>query len=291
MSDKLKVLITGAAGHLGNLVLKNVLAITEAKVVATTRTPDKLAKFQKYGVDVRIADFNNSSSLPKAFEGATRLLLISTDTIGSRFSQHKNAIDAAVKAGVKHIVYTSTMNPDRSPALVSEEHSDTEKYLVKSGLSYTILRNNFYTDNLLGSLGQVIKTGKLYGAQGGARVSYVTREDCAKAAAGALLYSDFSNSILDITGPRAMNHEELADMLGMISGKEIAAINMPGPEYVFALTQFGLPTPVANLLESFDRSAKQDFMASVSTAVKDLTGQAPMDVLDFLVANKKAFMP
>lgn len=290
MANKGTVLVTGASGHLGQQVLESLLKKSKIKIIATSRDASKLKAFADRGVETRSADFADADSLVKAFAGADRLLIISTDAIGSRVAQHKNAIDAAVKAGVKHLVYTSWVNPDRSPALVAADHIETEKLIEKSGLTYTILRNSFYTDNLLGALPHAIQSGTLAGAQGGGRQAYVTREDCAHAAAGALLSDEYINAIYDITGPTAVSYPELAKILSEISGKEIKSLDLPASDYKGALVGSGLPEFVADLFLSFDLSVKQGSVAGVTTAVKDLSGQAPQDIRDFLVANKKSFL-
>lgn len=290
MANKGTVLVTGASGHLGQLVIETLLNKSAGKIIATSRDASKLKSFADRGVDTRSADFADSASLVKAFAGAERLLIISTDAIGARVAQHKNAIDAAVKAGVKHLVYTSWVNPDRSPALVAADHVATEKLIEDSGLTYTILRNAFYTDNLLGALPHAIQSGTLAGAQGGGRQAYVTREDCARAAAGALLSDELVNGIYDITGPRAISYSELAKILSEISGKEIKSLDLPASDYKGALVGSGLPEFVADLFLSFDLSVKQGSTSSVTTAVKDLSGQASQDIKDFLIANKKSFL-
>jgi NAD(P)H dehydrogenase (quinone) len=290
MANKGTLLVTGASGHLGQLVLESLLKKSKNKIIATSRDAGKLKAFADRGVETRSADFNDPSSLVQAFTGAERLLIISTDAIGNRVEQHKNAIDAAVKAGVKHLVYTSWINPDRSPSLVAPDHVETEKLIEQSGLTYTILRNSLYTDNLLSALPHAIQSGTLAGAQGGGRQSYVTREDCAHAAAGALLSDEVINAIYDITGPRAVSYPELATILSEISGKEIKSVDLPASDYKGALVGSGLPEFVADLLLSFDLSVKQGSVAGVTTAVRDLSGQAPEDIKDFLIAHKKSFL-
>ena len=144
-------LVTGASGHLGQLVITNLLEIHKipaSKIIATTRKPETLAALKAKGVDVRAADFDDTANLVKAFKGATRLLLISTDAMdrpGHRLEQHKNAIAAAEKAGVEHVLYTSLPKPDTSAILFAPDHVGTEKALADSGLQGgTGLRNNWY---------------------------------------------------------------------------------------------------------------------------------------------------
>ncbi len=185
------LLITGASGQLGRRVLELLLDAGAGKLIATTRNPEKLAELARRGVVVRKADFDDAASLPAAFAGAGRLLLISTDAVGTpgrRIAQHRAAVDAAVRAGVKHVVYTSLTRPEPgSPVTFASDHYGTEQALAASPLGWTILRNNVYTDFLLRSLPQAVATGKLVAAAGDGGAGYVTREDCARVAAAALL--------------------------------------------------------------------------------------------------------
>ncbi len=164
-------LVTGASGHLGQLVITNLLEthkIPANKIIATTRKPETLAALKAKGVDVRAADFDDTATLVKAFKGATRLLLISTDALdrpGHRLEQHKNAIAAAEKAGVDHILYTSLPKPDTSAILFAPDHVGTEKTLAASSLKgWTVLRSNWYFENLFYALPSAIKSGTLYTA-------------------------------------------------------------------------------------------------------------------------------
>src|SRR5437764_1039909 len=140
--------LTGANGHLGRLVIQNLLEKVPAnQILATTRQPEKLADFAARGVVVRHADLNNPATLPAAFAGANRLLIISTDSLENRAEQHRAAIDAAVQAGVKHLVYTSAPSPDANSAnIILKTHGETEAALQASGVKYTSLRNNIYNN-------------------------------------------------------------------------------------------------------------------------------------------------
>ncbi|MGV3526999.1 MAG: SDR family oxidoreductase [Candidatus Sericytochromatia bacterium] len=283
------LLITGAGGQLGQLVLEALLkTATHPALVATTRQPDKLAAFAQRGVSVRAADFNQPETLSAAFAGATRMLLISTDAVGARVEQHRQAIQAAVAAGVQHIVYTSWPHADSSPALVAPDHAATEQILRESGVSYTILRNHLYSENLLGSLKSALATGVLAGSTGGGKAAYVTRQDCANAAAAVLLAPAAASCVLDISGPKAYTQAEIAQLASELTGQPIQAIDLPDAEYRQALVGAGLPEFVADLLLSFDQAIRKGDAAEVSSSVQDLTGQAPEDLAGFLRAHLDA---
>lgn len=285
-----KLLVTGASGNLGRLVLKALLRNKAANIIATSRNIEKLSEFAKQGVEVRPADFDDYKSLVTAFRGADRLLLISTDAIGARVEQHKNAINAAKEAGVKHIIYTSWPKADTSKALVSEDHLQTENLIKESGLTYTILKNYYYSENLFFSVPTALQMGALYGAVGAGRVAFVTREDCANAAAGALLSNKHQNQSLDITGPQAYNYNEVVSMISEVTGKKLNYVDLPEADLKAALLKSGLPEIWADLFVSFDVAFRNGDNERPSNAVLELSGIAPKDFKQFLVENKEALV-
>jgi NAD(P)H dehydrogenase (quinone) len=288
MNQNDQLLVTGASGHLGQLVLEALLKSGQHQIIATTRNPEKLSSFAKKGVQVRSADFIKPASLVEAFKGAHRLLLISTDTIGSRGEQHKNAIDAAKKSGIQHIVYTSWPNPEQSPAFVSPEHAATEKLIRESGLSYTILRNYPYAENLFMSLPSALQMGTYYGAAGQGRVAYVTRQDCAEAGAGALISADtYKNAVLDVTGPHAYSYEDVVKIVGEIKGIKLPYVDLAPGAFKEALLKSGLPEMWADGFVSFDLAYKKGDLEKVSDTVLKLSGKQPQDLKEFLKQNLK----
>jgi NAD(P)H dehydrogenase (quinone) len=280
-------LVTGASGQLGHIALDHLLHAGARPVIATTRSPEKLAEYAARGVEVRPADFGDSSSLAGALTGAERMLLVSTDDLvpGRRFAAHRAAIAAAARAGIQHIVYTSLTNPGpESPILFAVDHRDTEAELRASGIPHTILRNNLYTDLFLMSAPQAVATGQLVAAAGQGTVGYVTRDDCARAAAAALLNAT-GTATFDITGPALVGQADVATELSALAGKPIAYVPIDIPALEAAMVQHGLPAPVANVLASIDAAIAAGALSVVSTAVEQLTGVAPMSVADFLAAH------
>ncbi|MFN8528802.1 MAG: SDR family oxidoreductase [Anaerolineae bacterium] len=283
------LLVTGASGHLGRRVLELLLEAGETHIIATTRTPEKLADFAARGVTVRTATFDDPESLRAAFTGADRLLLISTDALGVpglRERQHRTAIEAAAAVGVKHVVYTSLVNPVNTPIPLAPDHAATEAALESSTLGYTILRNNVYADGLPGMLTQALGMGgKLFSAVGDGKIAYVTREDCARAAAAALAASFEGRRVLDVTGPEAISHAELAAIGTAVYGQPITYIPLSVEVMTQQLVQAGLPEPIAQLIVSFDDAGLQGKLNGVSAAVQDLTGQPAMRIADFIAAQ------
>jgi len=282
--------ITGASGQLGSMVVDFMLEAGASPLIATSRSPEKLSAAAARGIEVRAADFNQPQSLPAAFAGAKRLLLISTDDLepGKRLAAHSAAIKAAVEAGVTHIVYTSLTRPEPgSPISFAPDHAKTEAMLADSGVAHTILRNNLYTDLLLMSAPQAIGMGQLFAAAADGKAGYVTREDCARAAAAALL-RETETRTFDVTGPALVSHAELAAIYSEVSGKDVPYIPITVDDLAAAMIKNGLPEMMAKVFASFDVAIAEGYLEAQSTAVKDLTGQEPTNVRDYLVAHKAA---
>lgn len=288
-----KLLVTGASGQLGQRVVELLLEAGESDIIATTRTPDKLAAFAARGVTVRAADFDNTESLVAAFSGADRLLLISTDALdrpGRRLQQHQNAVAAAKAAGVKHILYTSLTyaEPD-SPILLAGDHIGTEQAIKASGLGYTILRNNMYTEMLIDTIKRAVATGQIFAAAADGKAGYVTREDCARAAAAALAAAFDGQRTLDITGPEAVSQADIAAIAQKLSGKPVSYVAIPLSALIDGMVGAGLPRPVAEVYASFDTGIATGVLDVAPGAVESLTGKRPTSVEEFLTAHQAAF--
>jgi NAD(P)H dehydrogenase (quinone) len=290
------LLVSGASGHLGQRVVELLLeaGIAPGSIVAATRTPEKLADFASRGVVVRQADFEDPASLAGAFAGVDRLLLVSTDTLdvpGRRLKQHQNAVKAAEAAGVKHVVYTGIVNPNAGfPAFVNPDHNGTEEALKASKLGYTVLRENIYTDYLLPTLSQAVATGQLFSAAGDGKTAYITREDCARAAAAALTSSFNGRRAVDITGPAAVSQYDIAAIVSDITGSKVTYVPLELEAVIQAMVGAGLPRPLAEAFASFDAATAQGQFRAVSKGIEELTGRKPTSVADFLAANKAVLL-
>jgi NAD(P)H dehydrogenase (quinone) len=288
------LLVTGASGHLGRHVVELLLEAEAGHLIATTRSPEKLTDLAERGVEVRQADFDQPEGLATAFAGADRLLLISTDALmvpGQRLTQHRAAVEAAVQAGVKHVVYTSLIRPEPgSPITIAGDHYGTEQALAASPLDWTVLRNNVYTNTLLMSLPQAVTTGQLVAAAGDGGVGYVTREDCTRAAAAALNATTSGRTTLDVTGPEVVTYTELAQIASDITGRPVSYVKVPLEEMVKGMVEAGLPQGPAEALASFHTATAQGTLAIATDTVTELTGTAPQSVRDFLLAHKEALL-
>lgn len=286
------LLVTGASGQMGRRVVELLLEANAGKIIAGTRNPEKLADLQGRDVEVRKVDFDDPEGLVSAFAGVDRLLIISTDVVDGtdrRIRQHTNAVRAAEAAGVKHVLYTSLVNPGpESPISLAPDHHATEEALKASSLEWTVLRNNVYTDGLLQSLPRAIETGQLVAAAGTSGVGFVTREDCSRAAAAALASESSGRNVLDITGPALVTRAEIAQIASEISGRTVEYIAIEAASLKAGLQAAGLPEPIANLIVSFDQGAADGTLAVASNAVEELTGKPAQSVRDFLLANRAA---
>ena len=283
-ADK-QLLVTGASGNLGKAVVAELRRLGAKKVIAASRTPGKHRELAALGVEEREADFDRPETLQTAFQGVERLLLISTDSLHApdvRIKQHRAAIQAAVSAGVEHVVYTSIPNahPTEGPS-IPDDHFWTEVALFESGLDWTILRNNLYAEVILRFAQFAFKTGKLVSATQSRGRSYVTREDCARTAAAALLNAT-GKAIFDVTGPAPVTHEEIASILSRLSGKSIQHVNVTPNEVEKGLVAAGIPEFAAGSVRELDEEASRGYQAIVTPTVTNLTGKVPMPVEDFL---------
>jgi NAD(P)H dehydrogenase (quinone) len=280
------LLVTGASGNLGRRIVELLLEQGGATVIAGSRDPGKLAGLVEKGATVRTVDFDQPETLATAFAGVDRLVLVSTDAVmvpGQRLAQHQAAVRAAAQAGVQHVVYTSTVNAEEdSVLLVAPDHLATERALEQSTLGYTILRNNYYADNLLPGLAHALQDGKWYTATGEGTISYVTREDCAAVAAAALT-SDFTGRrTIEVTGSESLGVAEVATLVTSVTGRPLEPVQVPVAGLVAGIIASGLPEPVARLIASFDEAAALGVLAPVTTTVKDLTGREPQTLAHFI---------
>ncbi|MBK9644257.1 MAG: SDR family oxidoreductase [Deltaproteobacteria bacterium] len=275
---KRSLLVTGASGQLGGEVVRRLVARGgDDVIIAGSREVGKLAGLD--GVTPRRVDFDDDeATLQAAFEGVDRALIISTDALdrpGRRAEQHLRAIRAAKAAGVKHLLYTSLAKAaDDSAIPIAQDHVLTERALAASGLGHTVLRNNLYAEVLVGAVGHAVSSGQLITARGEGAIAYVTRSDCARAAAAALASSFDGQRVLEITGPEAVTGDQIAAMLTELSGRPVAHLPVPVEAYVQGLVQAGLPEPYAQVYASFEVAAARGELGEASGAVEALSGEA-----------------
>ena len=276
------IVITGASGQLGRLVIKSLLAkVPAGQIVAAVRKPESVSDLAALGVQVRRADYTDSASLDAAFQGAEKVLLISSSEVGQRVAQHRNAIDAAKKAGVSLLAYTSILHVDTSPLGLAAEHAATEAYLGQSGVPFVLLRNGWYTENYLASIQPALQHGAFIGSAGEGRISSAARADYAEAAAVALTAPGQSGKVYELAGDDSYTLAEFAAELSRQSGKQVPYVNLPESEFKAALVGAGLPEPLAGLLADSDVGASKGGLFDDSHQLSTLIGRptTPLAVL------------
>ncbi|MEK7949914.1 SDR family oxidoreductase [Luteolibacter soli] len=252
------IAITGATGQLGRLVIDHLLnRLRPDQVVALVRDPVKATDLAGLGITVRQADYDDPATLEAALSGVEKLLLISSNEVGKRLSQHRNVIDAAKAAGVKFLTYTSVLHADRSLLGLADEHRQTEDYLSASGLPFALLRNGWYTENYTASIPSALAHGALVGGAGSGRISSAARADYAEAAAVVLASPVEPGQIFELAGDEAYTLAGLAAELSRQSGKEIPYRDLPEADYREFLLKAGLPEHFAALLADSDAAASR----------------------------------
>lgn len=252
------IVVTGASGQLGRLVIQSLLkTVPAAGIVAAVRQPAAVADLAALGVQVRQADYTQPATLDAAFQGATKVLLISSSALGERVAQHGNVIDAARRAGVALLAYTSLLHADTSPLGLAAEHTATEALLRASGVPHVLLRNGWYTENYLASLPAVLQHGAVIGSAGEGRIASAARADYADAAAAVLTRDDQAGLVHELAGDTSYTLAEFAAEVGRQTGRAIPYVNLPEADYRGALLGAGLPEPLAQLLADSDVGASK----------------------------------
>ncbi|TPI27236.1 SDR family oxidoreductase [Mesorhizobium sp. B3-2-1] len=289
------LLVTGASGQLGRSVINHLLdtfEIPAARIIATTRTPANLADLSARGITVREADFDDQASLAKAFAGADRALIISTNELaiqGKRREQQLAAVAAASKAGVGHLLYTSLPNTEPgSPVLFAPDHYDTEQAIKASGIPYTIFRNGWYDENLFMAMPQILASGHWYTSAGDGAISYGARDDLAAAIAAGLASGNTKSTTYTLTGPKAYTSAEVAALVTEVTGKPIQVVQLSDEALTEGMKAAGLPEPIAKLLVSFDAATRIGGLGMVTDSVEKLSGRKSVPLKQFLEANKAA---
>jgi NAD(P)H dehydrogenase (quinone) len=267
------IIVSGASGQLGGLVIEQLLArgVPASRLILVSRTPQALQRYADMGASTRLGDFSQPATLAAAYAGGDRMLLISINSgIGTnRADLHKNAIDAAVAAGVEHIAYTSLVDLDNNTSPLAADHVRTEQFLRDSGVAWTMLRNNLYMDPVVTQAIDMIVNGSVQSATTGG-IAYVTRRDCAAAAAAVLTTDGHRNQAYNITGPAVVFPQDIARALVEVTELSVRVTDPSG-------------APASGPMSS-------PSFAVVSDAVQRLTGQAPTAVRDLLEIHHDEIM-
>ncbi len=268
------IVVTGATGKLGHHVINELLKrVPTAQVVAAVRSIEKASDLARLGIQLREADYSKPATLAAAFAGAEKILLISSNELGQRITQHQAVIDAAIAANVKLIAYTSLLRADTSKLSLAAEHLATENAIRRSGLPFVLLRNGWYLENHTESLKHALQHGVILGAAGDGRFSSAARADYATAAAVVLTGQGHENKVYELAGDESYSLSELAAEVSKAAQTPVAYRNRPPNEYEAALLGLGLPAPVAAMLADSDAGAAIGELESNAHDLHDLLGR------------------
>ena len=278
------ILVTGASGQLGRLVIASLLEKTAASnIIAAVRNPEKVADLAEKGVQVRQADYTNQDSLVAAMQGVEKVLLISSSEVGQRTTQHSNVINAAKQAGVSLLAYTSILNAESSPLILAQEHVATEKLLADSGVPYVLLRNGWYSENYTMGVATALQYG-VVGCAGDGKLATAARADYAAAAAAVLVKDGQAGKVYELAGDNAFTLSEYAAAISKVSGKTVAYQNVPEAEFTKILVGAGLPEGFAAILANSEIGASQGALFSDSKDLSTLIGRPTTPIEDSIKA-------
>jgi NAD(P)H dehydrogenase (quinone) len=268
------IVVTGATGHLGRLVIEGLLQKVPARqIVAAVRSPEKAADLAARGVEIRRADYSRPETLGPALKGARQLLLVSSSELGRRAAHHAAVIEAARAGGVELVAYTSLLRADTSPIGLAAEHRETEAALRASGLPHVLLRNGWYLENYTEHLAPALQHGAIVGSAGAGKIAAAARADFAAAAVAVLTTPGQAGKVHELAGDRGFTMAELAHEVSLQAGKPIAYKDLPPEQYRAVLTGAGLPGPVAEIYVDADVWAAKGALDDQGRALSRLIGR------------------
>ncbi|GGU82574.1 NAD(P)H dehydrogenase (quinone) [Streptomyces cavourensis] len=270
----MSIVVTGATGELGRLVIDELLATVPAgEIAAVVRDKEKAAPLAACGVELRIADYNRPETLAGAFRSGDRVLLISGSEVGKRVAQHTAIVEAAEAAGVAQLAYTGILGGPDADFALADEHKATERLILDSGLPYTFLRNGWYTENYTANLAPVLAHGAVVSNAGEGRVASASRADFAAAAAAAVTGEGHLGKAYELSGDTAWSFAEYAALLSEVTGREITYNNVPAAVHQEILVGAGLPEGFAAILTDVDEAIGRGRLAGTSGDLARLIGR------------------
>lgn len=280
------IAVTGASGKLGSAVVRFLLErkVAPNTVAAVVRDPAKVADFAAQDVQVRRGDYTEGQSLQNAFQGVDKLLFISTSVVGEeRMLHHRNVVNAARAAGVRHIFYTSAIKPAANALFAaSPGHFHTEALIRESGIPYTFFRNNLYLDLIPFMFGEAMQTGSLRHNGGPGRIGFAAREDIACALAAVLTAGDHANRVYPITAVAPYSLSDVARALSEATGKSITYTEISSDEFRKALEAKGVPAPIVAMSVALGDAIRAGEFDAGSPDLGQLMGRAPLTLEQFL---------
>ncbi|MCX2181035.1 NAD(P)H-binding protein [Streptomyces sp. SKN60] len=283
----MSIVVTGATGKLGRLVIDALLATEPAgNVVAVVRDKAKAADLAERGVELRIADYSRPETLAGAFAAGDRVLLISGSEVGQRVPQHTAVISAAKAAGVAQLAYTGVLGGPDADFRLADEHKATEQAVLDSGLPYTFLRNGWYTENYTENLAPVLAHGAVVANAGEGRVASATRADYAAAAAAVLTgpLDEHLGRAYELSGDVSWSFAEYAAEVARHSGKAIVHSDVPAAAHLEILLGAGLPQPFAEILVDVDAAVARGALAARGNDLSRLIGRPTTPIAETIKA-------
>lgn len=271
----MKILVTGATGKLGSKVVESLLkSVPASELAVSVRNPEKAEGLRARGVEVRQGDFDRPETLDNAFKGIDRLLIISADGDNeTRIGQHTNAVQAAERAGVKFIAYTSLANATESKNSMAPPHVATEAAIIKTGIPYSFLRNNWYLENEIGSIQGATGGAPWVTSAGEGKVGWALQQDYADAAAAVMVGNGHENTVYELSGP-LLTQEELASALGNILGKEVPVQQVSDEKYAEIMKGLGLPDFVIPIVVGIQESIRHGSLEVESNDFEKVLGRS-----------------
>jgi NAD(P)H dehydrogenase (quinone) len=281
----MNIVVTGATGALGRLVVEELLATVPAdRVAAVVRDKEKGADLADRGVELRIADYDEPATLEGAFRPGDRVLLVSGSEVGRRVPQHTAVIEAAKAAGVAQLAYTGVLGGPDADFDLAAEHRATEQLILDSGLPYTFLRNGWYTENYTAALSPVLEHGAVVGSAGDGRIASATRADYAAAAAAVLTGEGHLGRAYELSGDTAWSLAEYAAELSRQTGRTITYNEVPAETHLSILTGAGVPEPFARILVDVDAAIARGRLARTTGDLARLAGRPTTPLADTISA-------
>lgn len=285
----MSIVVTGATGHLGQLVIDELLKrVPASDVAAVVRDAGKAADLAARGVELRVADYSHPETLKDAFHAGDKVLLISGSEVGLRIAQHSAVVDAAAEAGVALLAYTGVLGGPDADFKLADEHKATETHILASGLPYVFLRNGWYSEVYTENLAPVLEHGAVVSNAGEGRVSSASRADYAAAAAVVLTGEGHENTAYELSGDTAWSFAEYAALVSELTGKEITYNNVPAETRQAILEGAGLPAAFAAILVDVDQAIERGLLAGTNGDLARLTGRPTTLIRESLAAALKS---
>jgi NAD(P)H dehydrogenase (quinone) len=275
----MKILITGATGHLGSAVIEQLLKMIPSNQISIiTRKEEKRIEFEAKGFNAFLGSYDNVVSLEKAINGVDTVLLISSGDQGDRMQEHKNVVDTAKKMGVKHIAYTSRCLRDRNTLAnkLMVEHFETEDYIMASGLHYTFFRNILYMDAVPQFIGGNAALEKgIFLPAGDGKVAFALRSEMGEAMANVLIKEEVENKIYHFTGDAVYSFNDISTALTELSGKEVKYTDVDATAFAGMMKQRNLPDNMIQKIVDFITDIKHNQEADIYNDLENLLGRKP----------------